>query len=482
MMRDTIKSVLSLAFAFGLAAFAQTASAAPTAKAVWDANTNTFTFYYDENTYEGDGITQYALTTENRWNTEPAWKSLDWRSSVTKVVFAASFANFQQVCMNYWFDGFSNLTTIEGMENLDTSKAVYCNYMFSECSSLTSIDLSHFNTATMIFRGFFNKCSNIEVLDLTSFTKFSDLRDIFSGMSKLRTIYVADTLECNADSTTANTFKGCKALVGGGNPPTTFANANITHGGYARIDNPPDAPGYFTLGQKPVPPEVKSVTTTEVTWESATVTVDGSALNGGTIVVGLVAGDKTAKSVELTEFGSVAFTGLMPATEYTVKVTATSSYGTTVDEATSFTTQPLPVPTISSETVDTVLHDTVMLTVSGESISDVEVKVELVEGDEVWATKTEDVFGKFVIEGLTPETTYTVKVTATNQYGHSVDETMNFTTLEQPADEWKVVLDDTGKAGTISWGAWEFGVTVKDGAVTVGKYTKVPSSPMPLDF
>ena len=226
-----------------------------TAKAVWDANTNTFTFYYDTNTYEGNGITQYALPTENKWNTEPAWKGADWKSSVTKVVFAASFAAYQPINMNYWFDGFSNLTTIEGMEYLKTSSAGYCTSMFGGCSSLTSLDLSHFDTTTMKFRNFFNGCSNIEVLDLTSFTKFSDLRGAFSGMSTLKTIYVADILDCDADSTTSDTFKGCNALVGGGNPPTTFAEAKITHGGYARIDNPPDEPGYFTLkGTEPIVP------------------------------------------------------------------------------------------------------------------------------------------------------------------------------------------------------------------------------------
>ena len=342
MRRDLIKSVLSLAFSFVLAACALTASADPSAKAVWDANENTFTFYYDENTYEGDGVTQYALTTENKWNTTPAWKDADWRSSATKVVFAASFANFQQVCMNYWFEGFSSLTTIEGMENLDTSKASYCNYMFSGCSALTSIDLSHFNTATMIFRGFFYGCSNIEVLDLTSFTTFNDLRDIFSGMKKLKTIYVTDALVCNADSTTGNTFKNCNALVGGGNPPTTFADKKVTTGEYARIDNPPDAPGYFTLGQKQVPPEVESVTATDLTYNSITITVAGAALNEGTITVELIAGGETEKTEALTDFGSVAFTGLTPETEYTVKVTATSTFGTTVDTSCGFTTPAKP--------------------------------------------------------------------------------------------------------------------------------------------
>ena len=327
-----VASILSL--------FAVSAWSEPTAKAVWDANTNTFTFYYDENTYEGDGITQYALTTENKWNTEPAWKSLDWRSSVTKVVFDTSFANFQQVCMNYWFEGFSKLTTIEGMEYLDTSKANYCSYMFSECSSLTSIDLSHFDTTKMLFRGFFNGCSNIEVLDLTSFTTFTDLRGTFGGMSKLKTIIVTDLLVCNADASTGDTFKNCNALVGGAN--TSFATAKVTTGLYARIDNPPDAPGYFTLGQKQVPPKVESVTASDLTHNSVTISVAGESLNDGTITIELIVDGETVKSEELNAFGAAQFVELTPETEYSVKVTAMSAYGTTVNTDIVFATPAQP--------------------------------------------------------------------------------------------------------------------------------------------
>ena len=187
--------------------------------------------------------------------------------------------------------------------------------------------------------------------------------------------------------------------------------------------------------------------------------------------------------VVIDEVVSVEFNGLSPLSEYDYQIRIENGDGDYTDLIGSITTLPLPVPTISSVTVDTVLHDTVMLTVSGESIADVEVKVDLVEGGEIRATKTEDAFGEFVIEGLTPETTYTVKVTATNQYGPSVDESMSFTTLERPADEWTIVWDDTGKAGTVSWSKWKFNVTLaKDGTLAVGLVTEWPDSVYPLDF
>ncbi len=332
-------------FAFALASLACTfaSSADPTPKAVWDSNENTFTFYCDENTYEGDGVTQYALPTENKWNTYPDWNLSGAtggpKASVTKVVFDASFANCQPICMNYWFDGFSLLEEIDGFEYLDTSKAGYCSYMFSGCKSLTSLDLSHFNTSKMMFRGFFNGCSNIEVLNLTSFTAVSDVRSMFSGMTKLKTIYVTELFVWSG-STDNNTFKNCSALVGGAG--TAFATAKVASQEYARIDNPPDAPGYFTLGQKPVAPEIESVTASDLTYNSITITVEGSSLNGGTIAVELVAGGETAETELLSDFGVIEFTELTPETGYVVKVTATSGYGTTVNTDCVFATPAVP--------------------------------------------------------------------------------------------------------------------------------------------
>ena len=51
-----------------------------TAKAVWDANEKTLTFYYDENTYEGEGIMQYAILN----NSTPSWSVV--KTLATNVV------------------------------------------------------------------------------------------------------------------------------------------------------------------------------------------------------------------------------------------------------------------------------------------------------------------------------------------------------------------------------------------------------------
>lgn len=329
------KSVVLMAALVAMGVFAE-----PTAKAVYDANTTTFTFYYDENTYEGEGLSSFPLPTENKWNTAPAWHETDIKASVTKVVFDASFADYRPVNLNDWFSGCRNLTTFEQIEHLNTSNVAYASYLFKDCTSLTSIDLSHFVTTKMMFRASFQNCSNIETLDLTAFTKFQDLRSTFNGMSKLKTIYVSDLLDCTVDETTADTFKGCNQLVGGAG--TAFSTAKVTTAGYARLDNPPESPGYFTLAQKPVPPTIARVEAYDLTHDGVTVIVDGETLNDGTIVVELTVGGETAFRSELSDFGTVVFTGLTPETVYAVKVAATSAYGTTVDTSCTFSTPAQP--------------------------------------------------------------------------------------------------------------------------------------------
>ena len=441
----SIKSVLSLAFAFGLSAFALTASADPKCSAVYDAATTTLTLYYDEVDHSSEGAV-YALPAA-----KPDWPA-DFKNATT-IVFDSSFHNWKPSSCTQWFYLFTKASSFVGIENWDVSECTNMRRLFCKCP-VTILDLSTFETG---------KC-----------TAFNEM---FSGCGNLVTIYASDNFDTSKGTNFDDMFKSCSKLIGGNNTKFDAANDYKT---YARIDLP-NQPGYFTGKDTPIPPTIESVDFTDLTHESVTIITKGKNINGGSVTIELWAGEKVAEK-SLDDFGSAAFAELTPETTYTVKVTAKNEYGSVTDESCSFTTQPLPVPTISGVTVDTVLHDTVMLTVSGESIADVEVKVELLEGDEIRATKTGEAFGEFVFEGLTPETTYTVKVTATNQYGPSVDETASFTTLEKPADEWKVVLDDTGKAGVVSWGAWEFGITVKDGAVTVGKYTKTPSSPMPLDF
>ena len=62
----------------------------------------------------------------------------------------------------------------------------------------------------------------------------------------LTTILVSNNFVVGQVTSSRDMFNRCFDLVGGGGTPF---NSNYVDKTYARIDNPPDAPGYFTLKQ-----------------------------------------------------------------------------------------------------------------------------------------------------------------------------------------------------------------------------------------
>ena len=101
------------------------------------------------------------------------------------------------------------------------------NSMFDGCSSLTSLDLSGWDTGsvTSMYYMFYN-CSN------------------------LKTVYVGDLWSTEKVTDSDHMFSYCTELVGGAG--TTY-DQSYTDKTYARVDNLPDAPGYFTYKEY-VPP------------------------------------------------------------------------------------------------------------------------------------------------------------------------------------------------------------------------------------
>ena len=76
-----------------------------------------------------------------------------------------------------------------------------------------------------------------------SFDLVADARDMFANHPYIKTIRVPAGTALRSSAASAGMFAGCTALVGGAG---TAYNASHIDGEYARIDNPPTAPGYFT--------------------------------------------------------------------------------------------------------------------------------------------------------------------------------------------------------------------------------------------
>ena len=92
--------------------------------------------------------------------------------------------------------------------------------MFNDCSGLTSLDVSSFNTASVTSMG-----------------------TMFYGCRNLTTIYAGSGWSTNAVTSSTDMFKNCTNLVGG--KGTTY-DANHVDKTYAHIDGGTSNPGYFT--------------------------------------------------------------------------------------------------------------------------------------------------------------------------------------------------------------------------------------------
>ena len=78
----------------------------------------TLTFMYGEK--PGSGNVYDVPTDPTHTNISPDWLAIN--TSITTVVFDESFKDVRPTSCYSWFRGFSKLTTIEGIENLNTEE------------------------------------------------------------------------------------------------------------------------------------------------------------------------------------------------------------------------------------------------------------------------------------------------------------------------------------------------------------------------
>ena len=197
--------------------------------AMFDNATETLTFSYKGFKPEG----AYEL---NEGGNNPEWISKN--SYVKKVVFDASFANARPTSCNEWFFSCSNLTTIEGIEYLNTAKVTNMNYMFDNCESLKSLDLTKFNTENVTSMKFmFEACTTLTSLDVSNFNtaKVTDINYMFSNCSALTTIYASDNFVTDQVTYGNNMFNGCKKLNGYDGSKTDHTYANYITGYFSKL-------------------------------------------------------------------------------------------------------------------------------------------------------------------------------------------------------------------------------------------------------
>ena len=203
--------------------------------AVYDKTTSTLTFKY--------GTKPAGAYSLNEGDYTPDWYNPDYNPNIiTKVVFDASFANARPTSCYGWFLGCNYLTTIEGIENLNTENVTNMSDMFCDCRSLKTLNVSNFDTQSVTnMDGMFSYCKALTTLDVSKFdtknvtdmsgmfsdcyalttldvSKFdtknvTDMRGMFSS-NPLTTIYASEKFVTTACWSGDNMFVGCIHLVG----------------------------------------------------------------------------------------------------------------------------------------------------------------------------------------------------------------------------------------------------------------------------
>lgn len=268
--------------------------------AVLSDNNTVLTFYYDTEKNARGGMDMVFFNGDIYADIQlPEWYNR--ASYIRSVIFDASFANCTTLSSTAnWFSGCESLTSITGIEylntenvgdmrdmfshcsqltnidvshfntsnvksmddlfafcgsltaldlsNFDTSNVITMNSMFEHCYSLTSLNISNFNTVNVISMGYmFFFCSSLKTLDLSSFntSNVQFVQEMFS-YAGLVTIYVGQGWSTqnipNSDYSDLM-FGFCDKIVGG---QGTIYDENHTDHSYAHVDGGTANPGYFT--------------------------------------------------------------------------------------------------------------------------------------------------------------------------------------------------------------------------------------------
>ena len=116
--------------------------------------------------------------------------------------------------MNSMFISCSSLTSLD-VSHFDTSSVTGMDYMFWNCNKLTSLDVSGFNTSNVTdMNSMFSGCSSFTNLDLSGWNTSKVIRMdyIFSGCSKLNTLDLSHFDTSNVTNINYM-FSGCSSLT-----------------------------------------------------------------------------------------------------------------------------------------------------------------------------------------------------------------------------------------------------------------------------
>lgn len=173
-----------------------------------DKETQTLTVYYGTNYKKSDNLFSPL-------SGEPLWRTPAERKKIKTVVFDESFKDVRPTDCGTWFWSFEALTTIEHLDYLNTSDVEDMHSMFSNCTSLETLDLSSFNTKKVKYMStMFNGATNLRSIKLPKgfiASSVTDLDATFKGCESLTELDLSGSNSENVKDM-KEMFCGCKAL------------------------------------------------------------------------------------------------------------------------------------------------------------------------------------------------------------------------------------------------------------------------------
>ena len=189
---------------------AQKAASSSKYIATYESDTETLTF--KENV--GETLPENSAWVEDK-QTVAAINTKLGNGTIVHIVFDKSFSTYTPTSLYCFFEDLKKLETITGLEYLNTEKVTDMYSMFYNCSSLTSLDVTHFNTANVTdMRYMFYYCSSLTSLDVTHFNtaKVTNMRYMFYNCKALTSL---DVTKFNTEKVTNmnRMFSNCSSLT-----------------------------------------------------------------------------------------------------------------------------------------------------------------------------------------------------------------------------------------------------------------------------
>ena len=189
---------------------AQTSASSSKYIATYESSTQTLTF----KKFVGETLPENSAWVEDKQTVTTINNKLG-NGTIVHIVFDKSFSTYTPTSLYCFFEDLKKLETITGLEYLNTEKVTDMYSMFYNCSSLTSLDVTHFNTANVTdMRYMFYYCSSLTSLDVTHFNtaKVTNMRYMFYNCKALTSLDVTNFNTVNVTNM-SSMFASCMALT-----------------------------------------------------------------------------------------------------------------------------------------------------------------------------------------------------------------------------------------------------------------------------